>query len=62
MMCQKAFANNMREKDISHTSKELRCKECGKYYFAEIRDWNKCDKFIAKHKDKFWSGNCQPVL
>lgn len=41
---------------------QLKCNDCGKYHFAYIYDWNKCDKFISEHKDKFWSSNCQPVL
>ena len=41
---------------------QLRCKDCGKYHFAEIRDWKECYKFIEKYKDKQWSDACQPVL
>ena len=41
---------------------QLRCNICGKYYFAEIRDWDECYKFIARHKDKRWSETCKPVL
>lgn len=40
---------------------QLRCKNCGKYHFINIRDWNECEKFISKNKDKQW-GNCQPIL
>ena len=41
---------------------QLRCNDCGKYYFAEIRDRDECYKFIARHKDKRWSETCRPVL
>lgn len=41
---------------------QLRCKDCGKYHFAEIRDWKECYKFIEKYKDKEWSDTCQSVL
>ena len=39
---------------------QLRCKNCGKYHFKYIRDWNTCERFIAQNKDKQW-GKCQPV-
>ena len=41
---------------------QLRCKDCGKYHFKYIRDWNECEKFISKHKNKQWSDECKPVL
>ena len=41
---------------------QMRCNDCGKYYFVEIRDWNKCYEFIEKYKDKQWSCTCKPVL
>ena len=37
---------------------QLRCKNCGKYRLAEIRDRNECYKFIEKYKDKEWSDTC----
>ena len=40
---------------------QLRCKNCDKYHFKNIRDWNECEKFISKNKDKQW-GNSQPIL
>ena len=41
---------------------QLKCNDCGRYYFRYIYDWNKCYKFIDKYKDKEWSDNCKPVL
>ena len=40
---------------------QLRCKNCDKHHFKNIRDWNECEKFISKNKDKQW-GKCQPIL
>ena len=56
------WTHGLNDNEIRFLEIQLKCKNCGKYYFAQIRDWNECEKFIAKHKDKFWSGNCQPVL
>lgn len=41
---------------------QLKCNKCGKYHLVYIYDWNECDKFIAKYKDKQWSDICKPVL
>lgn len=41
---------------------QLKCVECGRYYFRYIWDWGECEEFISKHKDKRWSENCKPVL
>lgn len=41
---------------------QMRCKDCSKYHFKYIRDWNECKKFISKHKNKQWSDECKPVL
>lgn len=41
---------------------QMRCNDCGKYYFRYIRDWNECEKFISKNKDKQWSVNCKPMI
>ena len=39
-----------------------KCKDCGKYHFSYIKDWNQCDQFIAKYPNKKWSDTCKPVL
>ena len=41
---------------------QLKCNDCGKYYFTTIKDRNKCEIFISNHKDKPWSATCKPVL
>ena len=41
---------------------QLKCNDCGKYHFKTIKDWNKCEEFISKHKDKQWSDICKPIL
>ena len=48
--------------EIRSVEAQLKCNDCGKYHFLHIYDWNKCDEFIAKHKDKQWSKTCKPVL
>ncbi len=48
--------------DIRFLQIQLKCKDCGKYYFRYILDWDKCYKFIDKYKDKEWSDTCKPVL
>lgn len=48
--------------DIRHLEIELRCKNCGRYLFRYIKDWNECEKFIEDHEDKRWSKTCKPVL
>ena len=48
--------------DIRFIEIELKCKDCGKYFFRYIKDWDECEKFIEKHKDKKWSNTCNPVL
>lgn len=56
------WTHGWNDNEIRFLEIQLKCKNCGKYYFAQIKDWNECDNFISKHKDKFWSGTCQPVL
>ena len=29
---------------------QFKCNDCGKYYFAYIRDMDKCRKFVEEHK------------
>lgn len=41
---------------------QKKCKDCGKYHFSYINDWNQCNKFIAKYPNKEWSNTCKPVL
>ena len=41
---------------------QVKCKNCNKYLFKEIRNWEKCYKFIKKYKNKEWSSTCHPVL
>lgn len=48
--------------EIRSVEAQLRCNDCGKYHFLHIYDWDKCDEFIAEHKDKQWSDTCKPVL
>lgn len=48
--------------DIRSVEVQLKCNDCGKYHFLHIHNWDKCDEFIAKHKDKHWSSTCHPVL
>lgn len=48
--------------EIRFVEAQLKCNDCGKYHFLHIYDWDKCDEFIAKHKDKRWSETCKPVL
>ena len=43
-------------------AKILKCDDCGKYYFVEMRGWNQCEKFVSQYKDKEWSETCRPVL
>ena len=40
---------------------QLKCKDCGKYHFAYIKDWKECYKFIDKHKYKECSNTCQAL-
>ena len=47
------WTHGWNDNEIRFLEIQLRCKNCGKYYFAQIKDWNECDKFISKHKDKF---------
>ena len=48
--------------EISFIGIQLKCNDCGRYYFAEIRDRDDCDRFASEHKDKYWSDTCKPVL
>lgn len=48
--------------EIRHLEIQLKCNNCGKYHFRYIYNLDKCEAFISKHKDKFWSSNCKPVL
>ena len=48
--------------EIRSIEAQLKCNNCGKYHFLHIYNWNKCDEFIAKYKDKQWSKECGPVL
>ena len=41
---------------------QMKCNDCGKYYFRYIYDWDECYKFTYKYKDKEWSDSCKPVL
>ena len=41
---------------------QKKCKDCGKYHFSYIKDWNQCNKFIAKYPNKEWSDVCKPIL
>lgn len=41
---------------------QMKCDDCGKYFFWNIKDLNKCDEFIKKYPDKEWSDKCKPVL
>ena len=48
--------------EIRSIEAQLKCNICGKYHFLHIYDWNRCYKFIAKHKNMVWSAKCEPVL
>ena len=41
---------------------QLKCKQCGKCFFIDIRDPKKYDEFIHKHVAKYWTDTCRPVL
>lgn len=49
--------------DIRFIEIELKCKDCGKYFFRYIKDWNKCEQFIEEiriksgliHVNQFWT-------
>lgn len=41
---------------------QLKCIKCGKYYFMDIINYEKCLEFSTKYKDKEWSSKCKPVL
>lgn len=41
---------------------QLKCNNCGKYYFTTIRECMDCNEFISIYKDKQWSTTCRPVL
>lgn len=41
---------------------QKKCKDCGKYHFSYIKDWNQCDQFITKYPNKEWSDICKPIL
>lgn len=48
--------------DIRFLEIQKKCKDCSKYHFSYIKDWNQCDKFIVKYPNKEWSDTCKPVL
>ena len=49
--------------EIRSIEAQLKCNNnCGKYHFLHIYNWNKCDEFAAKYKDKQWSKECGPIL
>lgn len=50
------------DNETSFVETQLKCKDCGKYHFVEIRGWDKCKVFISEYKDKIWSDTCKPVL
>ena len=56
------WTHGFSDNEIRYLEIQLKCNDCEKYYFAHIRDWNECYKFIEKHKDKEWSDTCNPVL
>ena len=41
---------------------QLKCKDCGKYYYGHIKDHKLCNRFIKAHKDKEWPDACDSVL
>lgn len=56
------WTHGLNGNDIRFLEIQTRCKHCGKYLFVYLKDWNMCDRFIEKHKDKKWSATCKPVL
>ena len=50
------------DNDIRFLEIQLKCKDCEKYHFTYIHNWDECYEFIAHHKDKYWSNTCKPVL
>ena len=48
--------------EIRFLEVQLRCNDCGKYYFRYIYDWEECYNFTYKYKDKEWSESCRPIL
>lgn len=56
------WTHGINDNEIAFIEIQLKCKDCGKYYYAEIRDRNQCNQFVEKQKDKEWSDVCCPVL
>lgn len=56
------WTHGLYDNEIRFLEIQLKCKDCGKYHFVYIHNWDKCYKFIEKHKDKEWSDTCHPVL
>lgn len=56
------WTHGLSTNEYSFIEIQLKCNDCGKYYFADIRDCIKYKNFISKHKDKEWSDTCKPVL
>lgn len=56
------WTHGINANEIRFLEIQLKCVKCGRYYFRYIRNWEKCEEFISKHKDKQWSKKCKPVL
>ncbi len=41
---------------------QLKCKDCGKYHFANMQNEIKCKLFVEKYRDKQWSNTCKPKI
>lgn len=41
---------------------QKKCPECGKYFFAYIKNRDACSEFISHYPEKEWSSKCKPVL
>ena len=56
------WTRGLYDNEIRFLEIQLKCKDCGKYHFVYIYNWDKCYEFIEKYKDKYWSDTCKPVL
>lgn len=56
------WTHGYNDNEIRFLEIELKCKDCGRYFFRYIKDYNECKKFIEKYKDNRWSDTCKPVL